>query len=221
MINLCLSLKGFFFCVFYVYRHFCFCFFSCILCRHLCLVCLCWILLVFLLKKLKKIFTFFTVLGKMTFFATVEASLGSVTKVSSGTSVVSVAIISISSTSVSVSISVTTSAVEISWPFASWSFDLDLLSVDGFSVHTKLSYVKSKREIAETRVNTISTECKYIVRVNSLFSILGVFVLNESKGEGVLLPETNIFNGSEFFKLFSKIIFGKLNQQHLLRRHLS
>lgn len=71
------------------------------------------------------------------------------------------------------------------------------------------------------RVNTISTEFKYIVRVNGLVGILGVFVFDEGIREGISLLETDTFNGAILFELFSEIVFGKLNQQDLLQQYLS
>lgn len=71
------------------------------------------------------------------------------------------------------------------------------------------------------RVNTISTEFKYIVRVNGLIGILGIFVFDEGIREGISLFETDTFNGAILFELFSEIVFGKLNQKDLLQQYLS
>ena len=85
----------------------------------------------------------------MTLLLAVEASLWSVTKVSSGSSVVvfpeAVVSVSASSESSSVSSSVAESSaptVEVFPSATSGELDFDLLSVDDFLIHAKLSYAK-------------------------------------------------------------------------------
>lgn len=86
--------------------------------------------------------TFVAISGEMAVLAAVETSLGSVTSVSEissgSSSIVSEPIISVSSTSESSSSSVT-SVTELSSSVASWGLNLDFLSVNDLSVHTKLS----------------------------------------------------------------------------------
>lgn len=144
MISPCCRLN-FFFCAFLICHRFCFCFFSCNL-RHGLHLDRFWVGNLWAYGLiLNKQFTLFAVSGEMAILATVETSLGSVTKVSSGSSVITTSESIVTATSVS-AISIATSesssvstSVEISSAIASWWLNLDFLTVNFFTVHAKLA----------------------------------------------------------------------------------
>ena len=221
LINLCLSWMNFSFCASCVCLHFCFCFFFCILlCRHLFRVCLCcWILWVFSLKLSNQLRSEQS-LAKWPYLPQLKHPFGLSPKSLLGP---------LSPPLKPLSLSLPPLNPPRAPPLLTNSlFPLlregsTLIYLPSMTFLFILNYLmfKSKRESAEMRVNTISTVSKYIVRVNSLVSILGILVFDEGVGESVLLLKADTFDGSVFLELFPEVIFGKLNQQHLLQRHSS
>ena len=144
-----LSHLNFFFYVFFVYHWIYFYFFFCsfYLCRCFCLFLRYRTLLVFSLNKIK--ITLAAVSGEVPVFTTVEASFWSISKISSWSSVVSpsksIITIPSSSEASSISVSVSSTSAHVSAAFTSGKFNFDLFVINGFSVHTKLSY-RSKIE---------------------------------------------------------------------------